>query len=157
MSSFLRSIALAAAVLAAVSAHDARAQHGGHAMTLPSDIKWSDVPSLPPGAQIAVLEGPMNQAVPITARLKFPANYRIPAHTHPVIEHVTVLSGMFHMGSGDTLDTARGKALPPGSFVAMPAGTPHFAWTTEETVVQLHSVGPWGITYVNPADDPRKP
>jgi len=124
-------------------------------MFLPSDIKWTPVPSLPPGAQISVLEGPLNQAVPITARIKFPANYRLPAHTHPVIEHVTVLSGTFHMGAGDKLDQSLSKPLTTGSFAIMQPGTAHFAWTEEETVVQIHSVGPWGITYINPADDPR--
>jgi len=98
----------------------------------------------------------MNEAKPITARIKFPANYKLPAHTHPVIEHVTVLSGTFHMGAGDKLDTVKTKALTVGGFAIMQPGTPHFAWTAEDTIVQVHSVGPWGVTYVHPADDPRK-
>lgn len=134
----------------------AESHAGGHAMILPSELKWVDVPSLPPGAQIAVIEGPLNEARPITARIKFPANYRLPAHHHPVIEHVTVLSGTFNMGMGDKLDTSKTKPLTVGSFAIMQPGTPHFAWTSEETIVQIHSVGPWGVTYVNPADDPRK-
>src|SRR5262245_61664627 len=73
---------------------------GGHIMVLPSELKWTDVPSLPPGAKIATIEGSMSQAGPFTVRLKFPANYQIPAHSHPAIERVTVLSGTFHMGSG---------------------------------------------------------
>jgi quercetin dioxygenase-like cupin family protein len=89
-------------------------------------------------------------------RLKLPANYRIPAHWHPADEHVTVLSGTFHMGMGDKLDTAKGKALGVGSFALMPAKARHFAYTNEETIIQLHGMGPWGINYVNPADDPRK-
>lgn len=131
--------------------------HGsGHLMVLPSELKWVDVPSLPAGAQISVIEGPLNEAKPITARIKFPANYRLPAHTHPVIEHVTVLSGTFNMGTGDKLDMSKTMPLTVGGFALMQPGTPHFAWTSEETVVQIHSVGPWGVTYVNPADDPRK-
>ncbi|MFZ5510538.1 MAG: cupin domain-containing protein [Pseudomonadota bacterium] len=128
----------------------------GHVMVSPADLKWADLPSLPPGAKVAVLEGPMNEAVPFTARLRFPANYRIPAHWHPAIEHVSVLSGTFYMGVGDALDLSRGKAVPAGGFVVMQVKTPHFAYTTKEPVeVQLHGVGPWGITYLNPADDPR--
>jgi quercetin dioxygenase-like cupin family protein len=130
--------------------------HGGHVMVAPADLKWTPVPSLPAGAEIAVIEGPLSSEGPITARIKFPANYRLPAHTHPVIEHVTVLSGTFHMGTGDKLDTTKTKALTPGAFAIMQPGTRHFAWTAEETIVQIHSVGPWGINYVNPADDPRK-
>jgi hypothetical protein len=35
-------------------------------------------------------------------------------------------------------------------------GMTHYAFFPEETVIQLHGIGPQGITYVNPADDPRK-
>jgi quercetin dioxygenase-like cupin family protein len=114
------------------------------------------VPSLPPGAKIAVIQGPMNEEKPFTVRLKFPANYAIPAHSHPGLEHVTVLSGTFHMGTGDKLDAKQAKALPPGSVAIMQPKTNHFALTKAETVVQLHGMGPWGVNYVNPADDPRK-
>lgn len=130
--------------------------HGKHTMVLPGELKWSDVPSVPPGAKIAMIEGPMSEAVPFTARLKFPANYNLPAHWHPAIEHVTVISGTFHMGTGDKLDRSRTTALPAGAMAIMQVGTRHFAWTNEETVVQIHGVGPWGINYVNPDDDPRK-
>lgn len=143
-------------VSAACAQSHAQGHAGEHIMVVPSELKWADVPSLPPGAQISVIEGPMNEAKPITARIKFPANYKLPAHTHPVIEHVTVLSGTFHMGAGDKLDTSKTKALTAGGFAIMHPGTPHFAWTSEDTIVQVHSVGPWGVTYVNPADDPRK-
>lgn len=129
---------------------------GAHVMLVPSELKWADVPSLPPGAQIAIIEGPLGEARPITARIRFPANYRLPAHTHPVIEHVTVLSGTFNMGMGEKLDPSKTTALTVGGFAIMQPGTPHFAWTSEETIVQIHSVGPWGVAYVNPADDPRK-
>ena len=150
-----RSIALAGLLSLPLGA-TALAQHrGDHMMVVASELKWAAVPSLPPGAQIAVLEGPLNKAGPITARIKFPANYRLPAHTHPVIEHVTVISGTFHMGTGDKLDMTKTKPLTPGGFAIMQPGTRHFAWTAEETVVQIHSVGPWGITFVNPADSPR--
>ena len=124
-------------------------------MLFPEDLKWTDVPSLPPGAKIAVIEGPMNEAVPFTVRLKFPANYRIPAHWHPAVERVTVLSGTFYMGVGDKLDMQKSTSLPPGGMMIMQPRTNHFAWTKEEVVVQLNGIGPWGVTYVNSAEDPR--
>jgi quercetin dioxygenase-like cupin family protein len=132
------------------------AQSSDHQMISPGDLKWTDVPSLPPGAKIAVIEGPLNEAVPFTFRLKFPANYQIPAHWHPAVERVTVLSGTFNMGVGDKLDTQKSMPLSPGSMMIMQPKTNHFAWTKEDVEVQLSGVGPWGITYVNPADDPRK-
>lgn len=135
----------------------AQAHGHGHSSISPSEMKWADLPSLPPGAKIAVLEGPMNEASPFTARLKLPANYRIPAHWHPATERITVLSGTFYMGMGEVLDTVKGVAVPTGGFAVMQPRTPHFAYTTSEAVeLQLHSTGPWGVTYVNAADDPRK-
>jgi quercetin dioxygenase-like cupin family protein len=127
-----------------------------HMMVTPNDLKWADISSLPQGAKIAVIEGPMDQATPFTFRLKFPADYKIPAHWHPAIEHVTVISGTFNMGTGDKLDTTKTKALSAGSVAIIPPKMNHFGWTKEETVVQVHGVGPWGITYVDSADDPRK-
>ncbi len=129
---------------------------GSHRMLSPGDLKWIDVPSLPPGAKLAVIEGPLNEAVPFTFRLRFPANYQLPAHWHPAVERVTVISGTVNMGIGDKLDRQKTKPLGPGSMAIMQPKTNHFVWTKEETVVQLNGVGPWGITYVNPADDPRK-
>lgn len=152
-SSTLRHWASAALLVIAAPLAGAEGMH--HRVIDPSRLNWTSVPSLPPGAQIAVLEGPINEAVPFTIRLKFPANYRIPPHWHPAVERVTVLSGTFHLGASDSFDPAKAQALTAGSIAIMPAQTRHFAWTTGETVVQLHGTGPWGITYVNAADDPR--
>jgi quercetin dioxygenase-like cupin family protein len=124
-------------------------------MVMPADLKWADVPSLPKGAKIAMIEGPLSEAVPFTVRLKFPANYRIPPHWHPAVERVTVLSGTFHLGMGDTFEAKAAHALVTGATAIMQPGIHHYAWTDRETVVQLHGTGPWGITYLNPNDDPR--
>ncbi|MDO8414435.1 MAG: cupin domain-containing protein [Gallionellaceae bacterium] len=131
-------------------------QSPAHMMVTPDELKWVDVPSLPDGAKAAMIEGPANEATAFTFRLKFPANYRIPAHWHPAIEHVTVISGIFNMGTGDELDTSKTKALSAGSVAIMQPKTHHFAWTKEETIIQVHGVGPWAINYVNLADDPRR-
>jgi len=127
----------------------------GHLMVTPDNLQWTDTAVLP-GAKVAIIEGPITEAVPFTFRLKFPANYKIAPHWHPAIERVTVLSGTLHLGVGDTFDQAKLKALPAGSISIMEPKMNHFAWTSEETVVQLSGMGPWGVTFVNPADDPRK-
>ena len=90
--------------------------HADHIMVLPADLKWEDAKANPPGAKIAVIEGPPNEAVPFTFRVKFPADYKLPAHWHSVTDHVTVLSGTLNFGTGDKLDTTKTKALTPGSF-----------------------------------------
>ena len=131
------------------------AQHADHQTTTPADLKWAPIPAIP-GGQIAVIEGPMDKAgVPFTVRLKFPANAKVPPHWHSTTEHVTVISGVLNLGVGDSLDTSRSKALGPGSFSVMPPSMHHFGWFSEETVVQLHGIGPWTVTYVNPVDDPK--
>ena len=145
------------AVVLALFATTASAQHAGHHQSVrAADLKWSAVPSLPRGAQIAVIEGPMNQAAPFTVRLRFPANYDLPPHTHPAIERVTVLSGTFHMGMGEKFSRSGTQPVRTGDMMIMQPGTVHYAWTDTETVVQLHGTGPWGIAFVNPNDDPRK-
>jgi quercetin dioxygenase-like cupin family protein len=132
------------------------AQHEGHKLVKPDELKWNDVPSLPKGAKIAVIEGPMNEAVPFTVRLKLPADYKIPPHSHPAAERVTVLSGEFNMGVGDKFEQSKTQPVTPGAIMIMQPKTPHFGWTKTETMIQLHGTGPWAVNYVNPADDPRK-
>jgi len=132
------------------------AQHAGtHVVLSPEQLTWKDLPALP-GVKIAVIEGPLDQAVPIMFRLKFPANYQVPPHRHPGVEHITIISGTLNIGMGDTLDRNKTHALTPGSVAIMPPGTSHYVWTNEETIGQVHSIGPWSVTYVNPEDDPRK-
>ena len=122
----------------------------------PDDVKWVDAPpSLPPGAKVAAIFGDSKKEGPFTMRAKLPANYKVPPHFHPDTETVTVLSGAFYASMGDVFDAAKGKAMPVGSFLALPAKTPHFAYTKEETVIQVSAHGPWTLNYVNPADDPR--
>lgn len=88
-------------------------------------------------------------------RLRLPDGYKIPPHFHPKVEHVTVLSGTFYIGMGESFDQKATKAMTAGAFGFWPANMKHFVWIKGETVVQLHGVGPWGITYLSPADDPR--
>lgn len=125
-------------------------------MVAPDELKWVDFPALPPGVKLAVIQGPTNEAKPYTIRLKFPANYRVPAHTHPGAEHLTVISGTFNLGLGDKIDPKQTRALTPGSVAVIQPQVKHFAWTGTETVVQLHGTGPSGLAYVNPSEDPRK-
>lgn len=122
----------------------------------PDGLKWKDgPPSLPPGAKIAVLEGDPTKAGPFVFRVKVPDGYRIPPHTHPKRERVTVIAGSFNLGMGDKFDATKTEAMPAGSYGTWPAGMKHFVWVKGETIVQFHGEGPWTITYLNPADDPR--
>ena len=128
----------------------------GHVMQTSAKIQWGEAPPMvPPGSKMAVLSGNPKEDSLYTVRVKLPANYKIPAHSHPKDEHVTVLSGNLSMGMGDKLDLKGGKALGVGGFAMMPANINHFAYTTKETIIQLDGQGPMDFKYVNPADDPR--
>ena len=120
------------------------------------EIEWKDgPPSLPKGAKIAVLEGDPSKEGPFVFRVKAPDGYRIPPHTHPKTERVTVISGTFNIGMGDRFDEKAAKPMPAGTYGYWETGMKHFVWADGETVVQLHGIGPWTINYVNPDDDPR--
>ncbi len=149
-------LAAVAALLAGAAMADGDKGSMGLSVYAPADVKWLEGPaSLPPGVKLAVLEGDPRKAGPFVMRLKLPDGYRIPPHTHPKPERVTVISGTFHIGMGDKFDAAKGTAMPAGTFGTWVPGMKHYVWAKGETVIQLHGTGPWMIEYVNPADDPR--
>jgi hypothetical protein len=152
----LLTLALALAALGPTAAWAEDPSHADYIIVLPADLKWDDAKALPPGAKFAMIEGNPSEAGPFTLRVKFPADYKVPAHWHPVVEHVTVISGTFNLGMGDKLDKEKTKAVTTGGVAFGQPKTNHFAWTSEETIIQVHGVGPTAINYVDPADDPRK-
>lgn len=121
-----------------------------------SEMKWTDSPALAKGLQVCILYGDMTKAEPLGFRIKIPAGRMLAPHTHPVIERVTVISGGFAMAHGEKFDKALLKDLPVGSISIFPKGCPMFGFAKEETVIQVNAEGPWGINYIDPADDPRK-
>lgn len=127
-----------------------------HTLIKPDSLQWGPgPPQLPPGGQAIVLQGDPSKEGPYTLRSKLPDGYVIPPHWHPSAENVTVLSGTLHIGMGETFDKSKSEAIQAGGFLSMPAQMRHFAWIEGETVLQVHGMGPFDITYINPADDPR--
>jgi quercetin dioxygenase-like cupin family protein len=128
-----------------------------HGIFAPTAIGWqAGPPSLPEGAKFAVLEGDPTKEGLFTMRLRMPDGYRIPPHWHPAVEHVTVVSGTFHVGMGDRFEADKAGGLPTGTFAFLAPQMHHFAWAEGETVIQLHGTGPWQINYLDPANDPRR-
>ncbi len=122
----------------------------------PDQIQWRDgPPSLLPGAKMAILEGDPAKEGFFTMRLKLPDGYRVLPHWHPRTERLTIIQGIVNLGTGDRFDTAATQTLPAGAYSSMPPKMPHFAWMRGETILQLSSIGPWQVVYVNPTDDPR--
>ena len=122
-----------------------------------SSLKWMDgPPSLPSGVQMAVVSGDPSKKGKFTIRLKMPADYAVPPHSHPTNEVVKVVSGKLHYGMSDKLNMAKAKTLNVGHFVTMTAKMNHWVHAPAPTTVQVSGTGPFQITYVDPKDDPRK-
>ena len=136
----------------------AQAQSLAYARVMPDDTKWSPLPSMPKGAQIAVLHGSPAKPGLFTIRVKLPANFKLPVHSHPDERVRTIISGTYYSAIGDKVDNSRLMAFPPGTFSHVPSKVWQFAETRDEEVVfQITGVGPTGIDYLNAAEDPRKP
>jgi quercetin dioxygenase-like cupin family protein len=129
--------------------------HAQNAFT-PDQVKFGPAPAfLPPGAQLAVLEGdPMASSGNFTIRLKMPDGYKVAPHTHPNRENVTVLSGTLKVGMGDQFDASKMTSFEAGSFAFLDPSMHHYAMASGETVIQIHGLSPVKFNYINPADDP---
>ena len=130
-----------------------------HVIQSIKQAQWGPSPPLiPPGAEISVLSGDPGKPAPYSVRLRFPAHYAIPAHSHPTDENVVIVSGALTFGMGDKLvrNAPDNKTLRTGGYALMPAGMNHFAYTGgDATTIVLYGIGPVEFKYVNPADDPR--
>ena len=147
------------AVLFAVSAAAVWAEGTPMVVASVADAKFGPAPPmLPPGAQLAVLSGnPMGTGA-YAVRVRMPARYAIPAHSHPTDENVSITAGSLTFGMGDKLSkTAKGnKTLRVGGFALMPTGMNHYAYAGAAGAdIVLFGQGPVEFKYVNPADDPR--
>ena len=145
-------LAVALSLAGFVAAQPSQAQN---AFT-PDQVKWGPAPPfLPPGAQLAVLEGdPMAATGDFTIRLKMPDGYKVAPHTHPHRENVTVISGTLKVGMGDTFDAGKMMSFGAGSFAYLDPSMHHYAGASGETTIQIHGGSPAKFNWINPADDP---
>jgi len=124
---------------------------------LPENIEWSVFPAFPAAVRLAVIVGKPAGPGPYTIRVKVPNGVKLAPHRHPEDRIYTVISGVFYIGLGDRFDDSRLQAYPPGSVIVLPGGTSHFHWAKSgEYVSQVSAIGPLGLDYVDPHDDPRR-
>jgi quercetin dioxygenase-like cupin family protein len=143
-------LALAVGSVVALCAAPLRAQS-------PDTLTWGLGPSsLPAGTRMAIVSGDPTKPGPFTIRLELPDGFTVAPHFHPTDEHQTVISGRIGHGMGDTVNVSAMHWLDPGESGVIPADAHHYVMTRGRTVVAVRSVGPFKVTYVNPADDPRK-
>lgn len=123
----------------------------------PDQVKWAENKSLPPGWQSAVLAGDPTKKGAYAVRVKIPPNSDFPAHMHPDVETITVISGSFGIGQGGSGDKSKGQVLPAGSFYRLPAQTAHFAWTEADgAVIQVQGNGPFTVQPIKPKAAKKK-
>ena len=150
----MRKLLILAVLIASAGAAVAVARDVYKLVRVDEVTTWIDHPVFI-GAKTITLVGDPTKAETVVQRLKLPPNYRIPPHTHPHAEVVTVLSGAFGNELGEKFDP-KGAVLRPGSVFVLPAQHAHYSWTgDEETTVQFEFTGPAGIDIIKPADDPR--
>jgi len=142
--------------LAQVGAMDMKADSSKHIILSGANLTWMDAPAgLPKGAKVAVLSGDPSKEGTFTIRIMFPANYEIKPHWHPTSENITVLKGVFYLGTQETFDKTKASRLEEGSFASIPAKHVHYAFSKAPVTIQLHGMGPFAITYIKASDDPR--
>ena len=128
----------------------------GQGVAKPATLTWAPAPAaFPAGAMMAVVSGDPGKPGPFMIQISMPDGYKVMPHTHPADETVSVLSGTLLLGMGDTWDATKAKAIAAGADGKIAANMWHFAGAKGKTVIQVSSMGPFAMNYVNPADDPR--
>ena len=137
----------------------ARAHQPGESLfmaTLPEDIEWKAFAAFPPSVRLAVVVGDPSKEGPYTVRVRVPHGVKLMPHRHPEDRVYTVISGVFYIGLGDEFDADKLQPYPPGAVVVLPGDTSHFHWAKSgEYITQVTAMGPLGLEYVSPKDDPR--
>ena len=128
----------------------------GFRSVLPEDVDWKPFPAFPPSARLAVVVGHPTEPGLYTIRVKVPSGAKLMPHKHPEDRIYTVISGVFYIGLGEQFDSEKLEAYPPGAVIVLPGGTPHFHWARSgDYVTQVSAIGPLGLEYLDPRDDPR--
>ena len=123
---------------------------------LSEDLEWKPFPAFPPSVSLAIVVGRPSEVGPYTIRVRVPHLVKIMPHRHPEDRVYTVISGVFYIGLGDQFDADKLQAYPPGSVIVLPGDTSHFHWAkSSEYVTQVTAIGPLGLEYISPKDDPR--
>lgn len=146
---------LAFAVALGVAAFVTYAQDPGRTIT-PAELQWKPSTRVQ-GLEQADIIGDSTKPGPYVQRVRFPANFNNPPHSHPDERTYTIISGTWYVGWGTKFDAAKLKALPPGSFYTEPANVSHFVVSKgEPVIVQISGTGPTATRFVDPAQAPKK-
>jgi quercetin dioxygenase-like cupin family protein len=124
---------------------------------LPEQIEWRPFDAFPAAVRLATLVGHPNKPGPYAIRVKVPLGVVMPPHRHPEDRIYTVVSGVFYIGRGEKFEEDQLTAFPPGSVIVLPGNTAHYhSAKSGEYITQVNAIGPLGLDYVDPKDDPRR-
>lgn len=120
------------------------------------EVEWKSFASFPPAARLAILVGDPGKPGPYLIRVRLPAGTRMMPHKHAEDRIYTVISGVFYIGLGEEFDESKLTAHGPGTVLVLPSGQAHFHWAKSgEYITQVSAIGPLGLAYIDPANDPR--
>ena len=120
------------------------------------DVQWTTFAAYPPTLRLAILVGDPTKPGLYTIRVRVPGGIKMMPHKHPEDRVYTVVSGVFYVGLGEQFDENKLSAYAPGSIVVLPGNQPHFHWAKSgEYMTQITAIGPLGLDYIDPDDDPR--
>ena len=124
---------------------------------LPEEMDWKPFAALPSPVRVAVISGQPSEPGPYMIRVRVPGGVKLMPHRHPEDRIYTVVSGVFYIGLGDEFIAEKLEAYPPGTVIFLPGNTSHFHWAKSgDYVAQVTAIGPLGVEYLNPEDDPRR-
>jgi hypothetical protein len=124
------------------------------AYKLPNQITWVDQAN---GAKQAVLSGDPTKPGLYVVLTRWPAGYMSRPHFHPNDRFITVISGMWWVGTGSKYDPDSTVPLPAGTFVKHFGKQIHYDGAKDEDVVlEIVGEGPATATEV-PAGLPVQP
>lgn len=99
---------------------------------------------------VEVLHGdPEAAGQPFVMRIRELPGTRVPVHSHPVDEHITVVQGSWWFALGERWDSTALREMKAGTYAFAPAGRSMFAYSPDGAVVQVHGVGPFHIRWAH--------
>jgi hypothetical protein len=129
--------------LLAICANNAQAQPVGHHAVVPLN-------TMKPGQWVEKVWGDPTRSEPFVLRIHQDAGYITLPHVHPIDESITVVKGSWSLGMGRRFDPARLEPMETGAFGMAPKNMAHFALSKTETILQVHGIGPFTSTVVEP-------
>jgi hypothetical protein len=112
-------------------------------------------PTLPPGCEMAVLDGNPQGADLFTVRFRTSRALVMPPHWHPTDERVTIITGKAAVAFGADATRQDATEFGPADYYVNARHAVHSVWIESGTVLQITGIGPWQAISISEAAPPR--